>query len=72
MFHCLVIKVVCLATACLFYHVIFSLSRTFFKFFKLYFQHFVLFNSFSSLSQLFHSVKNFFLSFFERNGEGGI
>ncbi|RHT29800.1 hypothetical protein DW805_15290, partial [Ruminococcus sp. AM32-17LB] len=31
--HCLVIKVVCLATACLLYHISFSLSRTFFKFF---------------------------------------
>ena len=33
-FHCLVIKVVCLATACLLYHISFSLSRTFFKFFQ--------------------------------------
>ena len=62
-FHCLVIKVVCLATALLFYHVVFSLSRTSLSFFKLYFQHFVLFNSFSSLSQLFRSVKNFFFLF---------
>ncbi|RHQ07245.1 hypothetical protein DW987_17670, partial [Ruminococcus sp. AM50-15BH] len=33
-FHCLVIKVVCLATACLLYHISFSLSRTFFKVFR--------------------------------------
>ncbi|HCW28667.1 MAG TPA: hypothetical protein DGH14_01825, partial [Roseburia sp.] len=33
-FHCLVIKVICLATACLFYHVVFDLSRTFLSFFK--------------------------------------
>ncbi|RHQ09273.1 hypothetical protein DW987_12340 [Ruminococcus sp. AM50-15BH] len=33
-FHCLVIKVVCLATACLLYHISFSLSSTFFKFFQ--------------------------------------
>ena len=32
----------------------------------------VLFNSFLILSHLFCFVKNFFLSFFERNGEGGI
>jgi len=36
-FHCLVIKVVCLATACLFYHVVFDLSRTFLSFFKSFF-----------------------------------
>ena len=34
MFHCLVIKVVCLATACSLYHISFSLSSTFFKFFQ--------------------------------------
>ena len=33
-FHCLVIKVVCLATACLLYHICFTLSSTFFKFFQ--------------------------------------
>ncbi|RHQ88411.1 hypothetical protein DWX80_19270 [Ruminococcus sp. AF21-3] len=33
-FHCLVIKVVCLATACLLYHIRFALSRTFLKFFR--------------------------------------
>ena len=33
-FHCLVIKVVCLATACLLYHISFSLSSTFFKVFR--------------------------------------
>ena len=33
-FHCLVIKVVCLSTACLLYHIRFALSRTFFKFFR--------------------------------------
>ncbi|RGW19533.1 hypothetical protein DWV90_08880, partial [Ruminococcus sp. AF13-37] len=37
-FHCLVIKVVCLATACLLYHISFSLSRTFFKFFSKFFE----------------------------------
>ncbi|RHP51016.1 hypothetical protein DWZ27_19290, partial [Ruminococcus sp. AF31-16BH] len=37
-FHCLVIKVVCLATACLLYHICFALSRTFFKFFSKFFQ----------------------------------
>ena len=36
MFHCLVIKVVCLATARLLYHIQPSLSRTFFKFFNLF------------------------------------
>ncbi|RHT11926.1 hypothetical protein DW884_03885 [Ruminococcus sp. AM40-10AC] len=36
MFHCLVIKVVCLATACLLYHIYFSLSRTFLSFFKVF------------------------------------
>ncbi|MDC0699256.1 hypothetical protein, partial [Blautia wexlerae] len=36
-FHCLVIKVACLATACLFYHVVFDLSRTFLSFFKSFF-----------------------------------
>jgi len=36
-FHCLVIKVVCLATACLFYHVVFDLSRTFLSFFQIFF-----------------------------------
>ena len=35
-FHCLVIKVICLATACLLYHISFSLSSTFFKFFKVF------------------------------------
>ncbi|RHS69973.1 hypothetical protein DW952_18910, partial [Ruminococcus sp. AM44-9AT] len=35
-FHCLVIKVVCLATACLLYHICFSLSRTFLSFFKVF------------------------------------
>jgi len=35
-FHCLVIKVVCLATACLFYHVVFDLSRTFLSFLNLF------------------------------------
>ncbi|RHO75705.1 hypothetical protein DW061_23045 [Ruminococcus sp. AF42-9BH] len=34
MFHCLVIKVVCLATACLLYHIRFALSRTFLSFFR--------------------------------------
>ncbi|MBD9162625.1 MAG: hypothetical protein EGP80_01485 [Blautia wexlerae] len=34
MFHCLVIKVVCLATAHLFYHICFTLSRTFLSFFR--------------------------------------
>ena len=38
MFHCLVIKVVCLATACLLYHISFSLSSTFFKFFSKFFE----------------------------------
>ena len=33
-FHCLVIKVVCLATAFLLYHISFSLSSTFFNFFQ--------------------------------------
>ena len=33
-FHCLVIKVVCLATACLLYHIRFALSRTFLSFFR--------------------------------------
>ena len=37
-FHCLVIKVVCLATACLLYHISFSLSSTFFKFFSKFFE----------------------------------
>ncbi|RHU79847.1 hypothetical protein DXC58_01390 [Ruminococcus sp. TF06-23] len=36
MFHCLVIKVVCLATACLLYHICFSLSSTFLSFFKVF------------------------------------
>ena len=35
-FHCLVIKVVCLATACLLYHISFSLSSTFSSFFKVF------------------------------------
>uniref|UniRef100_UPI0034A433E9 hypothetical protein n=1 Tax=Blautia wexlerae TaxID=418240 RepID=UPI0034A433E9 len=35
-FHCLVIKVVCLATAFLFYHVVFDLSRTFLSFLNLF------------------------------------
>ncbi|WP_347048607.1 hypothetical protein, partial [Blautia wexlerae] len=35
-FHCLVIKVVRLATACLFYHVVFDLSRTFLVFSNLF------------------------------------
>ena len=38
MFHCLVIKVLCLSvfqTACLLYHIFFDVSSTFFKFFKL-------------------------------------
>ncbi|RHP38333.1 hypothetical protein DWZ49_17155, partial [Ruminococcus sp. AF33-11BH] len=33
---CLVIKVVCLATACLLYHISFSLSSTFSSFFKVF------------------------------------
>ena len=33
-FHCLVIKVICLATACLLYHIRFALSRTFLSFFR--------------------------------------
>ena len=51
------------ATALLFYHVVFNLSRTFLKFFQVLST--FLLNSFSSLSQLFHPVKNFFL-FFKR------
>ncbi|RHS61561.1 hypothetical protein DW958_14855 [Ruminococcus sp. AM46-18] len=37
-FHCLVIKVVCLATACLLYHISFSLSSTFFQVFSKFFE----------------------------------
>ena len=37
-FHCLVIKVVCLATARLLYHISFSLSRTFFNSFSKFFE----------------------------------
>ena len=40
-FHCLVIKVVCLSTACLLYHICFTLSSTFFKFFSKFFNSFV-------------------------------
>ena len=36
MFHCLVIKVVCLATAYLLYHICFSLSSTFSKVFQIF------------------------------------
>ena len=38
MFHCLVIKVFCLATALLDYHIFQHLSTTFFKFFRCFFQ----------------------------------
>ena len=37
MFHCLVIKVLCLATAHLVYHISFLLSRTFLSFFQKFF-----------------------------------
>ena len=66
MFHCLVIKVVCLATALLFYHVVFSLSRTFFKFFSNF-----IFNI-HSFQQLFEFIitlslcQDFFAFFFKK------
>ena len=66
MFHCLVIKVVCLATALLFYHVVFSLSRTFLSFFQ------TLFSTFCSFQQLFEFIitlslcQELFLSFFRK------
>ena len=52
MFHCLVIKVVCLATALLFYHVVFSLSRTFLN-------SSIFFNT-CSLQQLFDFITSLF------------
>ena len=60
-FHCLVIKVVCLATACLLYHISFSLSRTFFKFFRSFFNSSAFPESFSDvrLSALFKRLDYF-------------
>ena len=66
MFHCLVIKVVCLSTACLFYHVVFDLSRTFLSFFKTFQMNFcdslLISNSFT-LSHSSVPVKYFFQVF---------
>ena len=81
-FHCLVIKVLCLSTAHLFYHCHFRLSRTFLSFFKLFKWLFAIrrciSNSFT-LSHSFLNVKHFFevFYFFKKksktsNGEGGI
>ena len=62
-FHCLVIKVLCLSTAHSFYHYHFRLSRTFLSFFKLFKWLFVIrrciSNSFT-LSHSFLNVKYFF------------
>ena len=62
-FHCLVIKVVCLATALLFYHVVFSLSRTFLSFSNFIFN--ILF--FSTAFQVYHNsfaLSRTFFTFF--------
>ena len=60
-FHCLVIKVVCLATARLLYHICFTLSRTFFKFFQSLFNSSAFPKSFSDvrLSALFKRLDYF-------------
>ena len=76
-FHCLVIKVVCLATACLLYHIRFTLSRTFFKFFQTFSKFRKAFpfcdcrlcsSDLITLSYLFEVVKHFFkFLFYFRN-----
>ena len=74
-FHCLVIKVVCLSTAFLFYHVVFSLSITFFKIlqhlfssiaFRFYHISFALSRTFSSFSNFL--IFSIFLFFFKSIG----
>ena len=68
-FHCLVIKVVCLCDSFAILSCCFQLVKNFFEVFQVFTNFFL--NSFSSLPQLFHPVKNFFL-LFKKNGEGGI
>ena len=80
-FHCLVIKVLCLSTAHLFYHCHFRLSRTFLSFFKL-FKWLLWFVVASATRLLYHIhfwMSSTFLKFFiffknskTSNGEGGI
>ena len=57
-FHCLVIKVLCLSKAHLFYHCHFRLSRTFLSFFKLFKWLFVIRRCISNSFTLSHPVKN--------------
>ena len=61
-FHCLVIKVVCLATACLLYHICFSLSSTFLSFFKLL-QHLFFSTAFRVYHNSFALSRTFLISF---------
>ena len=80
MFHCLVIKVLCLSTACLLYHIPFPLSSTFFKFFLTFPKFGILWDVrlidiLFTLSCIQTFVNNFFIflkSFQKNNGEGGI
>ena len=64
MFHCSVINVLCcFATAFIFYHITFGLSRTFLTFLKKFFHSCFPASSFVILPCLFFFVKNFFKIF---------